>query len=174
MDKSQLSEEQKARYNEILKVCKENKYFEYYLKQQDDNFADSKNELMYSEDKGPEWFFEDQFRRDLIDGGLECTDEKLISAQRSIIPYLLKKIGSAIIRGKLLTVIQTPVEICDPISTSMRMLKSFGYLPTFYPKAVSSSDPLEQMCYVITMWIAGFHQAGNQRNPFECSSGETY
>lgn len=63
-----------------MKSHKEDKFLERYLAMENDDFKDRSTELLLPELDAVSWFFGSEYKRDQVDGGLECTDDKLISA----------------------------------------------------------------------------------------------
>jgi hypothetical protein len=106
--------------------------------------------------------------------GLIYRDNEMISRQRKVILFLLKSIGSNIMRGKSLMNVSLPVTIFDKASLLERSASDYIYAPVFAEKMFEAEDPVEKMKYAVTLTIASLHMNISQKKPFNPILGETY
>lgn len=74
-------------------------------------------------------------------------NQEQIDAQKDIIKYILKQIGSNLIHGKSVMNMSLPVDIFDDRSILERSAASYGYAPVYLNKAGMSADIVEQLKY---------------------------
>jgi hypothetical protein len=68
-------------------------------------------------------------------------NQEAIDAQKDIIKYILKQIGSNLIHGKLSVMnMSLPVDIFDDRSILERSAASYGYAPVYLNKAGMSTE----------------------------------
>jgi hypothetical protein len=73
-----------------------------------------------------------------------------MDAQKDVIKYIIRQVGSNLLSGKSIMNMSLPVDIFDSRSILERSAASFGYAPTFFTKASQSADDLEQISQVAT------------------------
>jgi hypothetical protein len=65
-----------------------------------------------------------------------------IEAQKRVIKYMLKKIGSNLVSGKSVLSISLPVDIFETRSNLERTAYSFTYAPKILEEAAKINDPV--------------------------------
>ena len=70
-------------------------------------------------------------------------NKKLISAQRRVFTYLIKKIGLNLFQGKSIMNVSMPVEIFGPNSFLERLARQFSFAPAILDPAGEINDPIE-------------------------------
>jgi hypothetical protein len=78
------------------------------------------------------------------------TNQQVMDAQKDVIKYIIKQVGSNLLSGKSIMNMSLPVDIFDSRSILERAAASFGYAPIFLSKAFQSTDDIEQMSMVAT------------------------
>jgi hypothetical protein len=106
--------------------------------------------------------------------GLEFIDEVTLEKQRSVISYIIGKIGSNLVNGKSVMNVSLPIYIFD----SRSLLDTFAYdyrLASHYlEKAAMISDKLERIKLITTYYITAFHFSLALTKPFNPIIGETF
>lgn len=106
--------------------------------------------------------------------GLLLKDNDVDDRMSRAVSWLLKKIGSNILKGQSIMNISLPVFIFDQRS----MLQVFAYelrlAPYYLQRAFYSWDPLEKMKWVTTFALTVLHISTMQSKPFNPIIGETY
>ncbi len=120
-----------------------------------------------------EWFLSNLYDID-PKLGMVWKDYDQISKQRSVVFYLLKQIGSNILKGKSIMSISLPITIMEPQSMLQRLANVYTYLPAFAPKFATTTDPLERFKHYIGFSIACLHSSLQQKKPLNPVWGETY
>lgn len=108
-------------------------------------------------------------------GGLACTNEELLKAQREAITQWIKSMGKRLLTGSI-NLINTPfpVNIFEPRSYLEKLADVWVY-PRYLTAAAQANDPVERMKLVVSWFIAGLHHAfENWRKPFNPILGETW
>lgn len=108
------------------------------------------------------------------DGGLFYHNNEHIDAQRRVMGFLLKKLGSNIIQGRSIMNISMPVDIFDTTSFLERLAYSFTNVPLFLEKAAQSTDLIQQMKYSLGFILTLLHMSIHQTKPFNPILGETF
>lgn len=126
-----------------------------------------------SEETGGHYVLNNYWTRE-ADGYLYFHNKLIIDAQRRVMGYLLKKLGSNIIQGKSIMNISMPVDIFDKTSFLERIAYSFTNAPLFLEKAAQSNDLLFQMKMCSGFLISLLHMSLNQEKPFNPILGETF
>lgn len=93
------------------------------------------------------------WKRDEKTGHMQFINADQIEAQKKVIGFLLKKIGSNIIKGKSVMGISLPIEIFETRSTLERFACSFVFAPDFLTKAALADDPVETLKYCQTFLL---------------------
>lgn len=98
----------------------------------------------------------------------------MINRINRAIGWLLKRIGSTILKGQSIMNISLPVFIFDKRS----MLQVYAYVlrlaPLYFEKAFYTKDPLERLKCITTFFLTQLHIACIQSKPFSPIIGETY
>jgi hypothetical protein len=126
-----------------------------------------------SEETGEHYLLNSYWTREQ-DGYLYYHNKPVIDAQRRVMGYLLKRLGSNIIQGKSIMNISMPVDIFDKTSFLERIAYSFTNTPLFLEKAAQSKDLLYQMKMCCGFLISSLHMSLNQQKPFNPILGETF
>lgn len=114
-----------------------------------------------------DWLFKE-------DGEIEFINEKAIAAQKDVIKYIFKQIGSNILKGKSIMSMSLPVDIFDNKSLLERMMGSYGYVPIFITKAAESTNEVEQV-KLIALFLATYSILQMKlEKPFNPILGETF
>lgn len=93
--------------------------------------------------EGAHFFLKNDWERDTKNGGLLFINPKKVEAQKRVIKFMLKKIGSNLITGKSILSISLPVEIFETRSNLERFAYAFTYAPKFLEEAAKMSTPEE-------------------------------
>ena len=105
--------------------------------------------------------------------GLILVDKKLISTQRGLGSFLIKKVGANFLSGKSIMNVSIPVSIFGPTTFLHHTVKDFEFAPYFLSKANTETDPIEKLSHVIAMVTASIHLNIPQLKPFNPVIGET-
>ncbi|GMF10673.1 unnamed protein product [Phytophthora lilii] len=108
-------------------------------------------------------------------GGLVFQDKEVLKKQQGVFKEVMMQVGSQLLSGKLAVRISLPIRIFEPRSLLERVANGWNYAPTVLKKAaLSSSDPLERMKFVMAFVAGGLHFCVGQLKPFNPILGETY
>ncbi len=108
------------------------------------------------------------------EAGLVYTDKDGISKQNKVIGYLVKKIGSSILKGESIMSISLPVNIFDKRTLLQVLAYEMSLAPYFLPRAFYSNTPIEKLKWVTAFFISALHLSPLQMKPFSPTIGETY
>jgi hypothetical protein len=106
--------------------------------------------------------------------GLLCKDKDLLEKQAKVVTYLLKKIGSNLIKGKSIMNTSLPVNIFDKRTLLQVTAYEFSFAPIIISRAFYSIDPLEKLKWVTVFLISQLHISPIQTKPFNPIMGETF
>jgi hypothetical protein len=106
--------------------------------------------------------------------GLEFIDEEVLEKQRSVVSYLLKKIGNNLLSGKSLTGVSLPIYIFDNRSLLENYAYDYRLASHFIEIAAGVSDKLERLKLVTSYCVTAFHLNLNLMKPFNPILGETF
>ena len=106
--------------------------------------------------------------------GLVYINKKVLQAQKNMLSYLIKRLGSNILQGKSISSISFPIELYDTCTELETQAKNFRIFPFFLEKASKCDDPLTRFKLLITASIATMHLGVSQKKPFNSGIGETY
>jgi hypothetical protein len=115
-----------------------------------------------------------EYERKLGSDGMIYKNQAVISKQRSLAGYLIKKIGLNLIKGKSIMNVSLPVSIFDGRSLLELFVGQNAYAATILEEAGKQTDPLERIKYSICFAMTKFHLSGAQLKPFNPILGETY
>lgn len=108
-------------------------------------------------------------------GGLVFQDREALKKQQGVFKEVMMQVGSQLLQGKLAVRISLPIRIFEPKSLLERVANGWNYAPTVLKKAaLSGSDPLERMKFVMAFVAGGLHFCIGQLKPFNPILGETY
>jgi len=105
---------------------------------------------------------------------LVCSDEKLLKAFKGIYTDCLKKLGSALFKGRSPVGMSLPVRIFEPVSLIERIGNWWTLYPHYFGLAVKTNDHLERFKLVMSSIIGGMHMGISQWKPFNPLLGETF
>ena len=105
--------------------------------------------------------------------GLEYKNEKVIAAQRALLSYLAKAVGSNLVRGKSIMGISLPINIFEPRSFVQKCAADFCYAPIFIDRIRNEESNIEQFKHIVAFGIASLHADVQMRKPFNPILGET-
>lgn len=121
-----------------------------------------------------EKLFETVYVNSEKNSGLVLKDQEMINRMNKAVGWLLKRIGSTILKGQSIMNISLPVFIFDKRS----MLQVYAYVlrlaPLYFEKAFYIKDPLERLKCITTFFLTQLHIACIQSKPFSPIIGETY
>eukprot|EP00340_Litonotus_pictus_P013163 CAMPEP_0170536896 /NCGR_PEP_ID=MMETSP0209-20121228/102406_1 /TAXON_ID=665100 ORGANISM="Litonotus pictus, Strain P1" /NCGR_SAMPLE_ID=MMETSP0209 /ASSEMBLY_ACC=CAM_ASM_000301 /LENGTH=480 /DNA_ID=CAMNT_0010838313 /DNA_START=269 /DNA_END=1712 /DNA_ORIENTATION=- len=117
---------------------------------------------------------EENFEKNYTDDGLIYTDLLVIERQREVVTYLVKKIGSHLLKGESVMNISFPVNMFDERSLLDTFAFEQSYASIFLNRAFFCSDFLERLKYVTTYLYSNLHLAVFQTKPFTPIIGESY
>lgn len=108
--------------------------------------------------EGTRWQFEGE--------ELKFIDVQVLSVQKDILKMILKQLSSNILSGKSIMNMSLPVEIFDKRSMLDAIADSYGFLAVYAPKIVATTDPVEQMKYMICAFMFLHATCPNVEKPF--------
>ena len=77
------------------------------------------------------------------------TNEEVVSKQRSVAVYIIKKISSNILAFENIMNVSMPIYIYEERSYLERFQNDQLFIPSFVDKVMSTNDPLEKIKHVI-------------------------
>ena len=90
-----------------------------------------------------------EYERSMKEPGLVFKNKDVIDRGSKVISYLLKKIGSNIIKGKSVMNVSLPVYIFDRRTLIQVQAYELSYAPYFLERAFISVDKVEKLKWVI-------------------------
>jgi hypothetical protein len=106
--------------------------------------------------------------------GLVFKDKIAIEKQDKVISYLIKKIGSSLIKGQSIMSISLPVNIFDKRTLLQVLSFEISFAPVYLTRAFYSTTILDRMKWVTTFLISQLHLSPLQFKPFSPILGETF
>ena len=108
-------------------------------------------------------------------GELIYQNEDVLKKQQGVVKEVMLQVGSQLLTGKLGVRISLPIRIFEPRTLLERVADGWNYAPTLLKKAaLSSSDPVERLKFLMAFVAGGFHFCVGQLKPFNPIIGETY
>lgn len=107
--------------------------------------------LIFEEDYKEHYIWKGEWKHDEEGGGLWYKDEKKMEAQKKVLGYVLKKIGTNLLSGKGVTGISLPVLVFSTESNLERLARSLAYAPLVLENVAHMEDAVEQMKHVIVL-----------------------
>lgn len=108
-------------------------------------------------------------------GGVVFQDREALKKQQGVFKEIMMQVGSQLLSGKLAVRISLPIRIFEPRSLLERVANGWNYAPTVLKKAaLSGSEPIERMKFVMAFVAGGLHFCVGQLKPFNPILGETY
>ncbi|CAD8184504.1 unnamed protein product [Paramecium pentaurelia] len=123
---------------------------------------------------GGHYFLRQDWKRDMKHGGMIFYNQKKIEAQKRVIKFMLKSIGSNLLSGKSILNISLPVEVFESRSNLERFCYSFTFAPQILEKAAKIDNIIEQMKYTIAFGCSSIIMYMSLEKPFNPILGETY
>lgn len=111
--------------------------------------------------------------RDKNESGFVFQDKSLISKQRSVCGYIIKQIGSNIMKRKSLSNISLPIEIFDSISALELFVHQNAFVDILN-QASAQMTSIEKIKFTLIFSLAKLNMCGKQLKPFNPILGETY
>jgi len=106
------------------------------------------------------------------DGGLLCTDERVLKNQRGVITDVIKQVTSCLLKGKGLVGMSLPIRLFEPRSTLERMLDRWSLAPVLF-EGIEELGAMERFKKVIALAVSGLYISPSQEKPFNPLLGET-
>ena len=97
-----------------------------------------------------------------------------MNAQKKVLGYIVKKMGSNLIQGKSILNISLPVDIFSTESNLERVARTFVYAPLILEKAAAMTDPVEQLKQVVIVSLTHSLLYISMEKPFNPVLGETF
>lgn len=97
-----------------------------------------------------------------------------INAQKKVIKFLLKRIGSNILTGKSMMHVSMPVDIFEARSNTERICNALGFAPLFLERAAEKKDPALRLHDAYAFTVGYLVNFMSMDKPFNPILGETY
>lgn len=97
-----------------------------------------------------------------------------MNAQKKVLGYVLKKIGTNIFQGKGITSISLPVDIFSTESNLEKVARTFAYAPIILEPVANIDNPVEQLKSVVILSITHSSLYVMMEKPFNPVLGETF
>lgn len=117
---------------------------------------------------------ETSYERSMKESGLVFKDKDIIQKQDKVISFLIKKIGSNLIKGQSIMNVSLPVNIFDKRTLLQVQAYEMSFAPIFLSKAFYSLDKVEKMKCVTTFLVSQLRLSPLQTKPFSPIIGETF
>jgi hypothetical protein len=88
------------------------------------------------------------YERTMKQSGLLFKDKDIMDKQNKVISFLIKKMGSNLIKGKSVMNVSLPVYIFDPRTLMQVLAFEISYAPFFLDRAFISVDKIEKLKWV--------------------------
>jgi len=115
-----------------------------------------------------------EFIKNKGDAALQYINQTIISKQRGIIGYFLKKLGSNLFQGQSIMNISLPINIFDERSLLEVFAHQNSLAPYFLEKAGQETNKLEKLKLTTTYALTMLHLSVTQLKPFNPILGETF
>lgn len=122
--------------------------------------------LIIDEDYPHHHIFRGEWKHDDELGGLFYKDEEKMNAQKKVLGYIIKKMGSNLFSGKGITSISLPVDVFSTESNLERVARMFTYAPLLLEEASKLDIASEQMKNVIIASITNSLLYMSMEKPF--------
>ncbi|CAK57310.1 unnamed protein product (macronuclear) [Paramecium tetraurelia] len=136
--------------------------------------SDIKNRKYMKEQEGGHYIFRKDFIRDEKNGGLKCINEVKVNAQKSVVKFLLARIGTSLLMGRSLTSISMPVTIFESRSNTERACSSLAFAPVFLDDAAISKDKFYRIKQCAAFSFGFIFSYLSMEKPFNPILGETF
>jgi len=87
---------------------------------------------------------------------------------------IFKQLSSNLLSGKSIMNMSLPVEIFDSKSMLDLIATSFGFIPHYLSKALTCTNPVEQIKYIVAGFMFMSATCPNIEKPFNPILGETF
>jgi len=114
------------------------------------------------------------YERNLKEKGLIFNDKQIIAKQSQAISFLIRKIGSNLLKGQSIMSISLPVNIFDGRTLLQVLAYEMSLAPYYLTKAFYSESSLTRLKWVTTFLISQLHLSTMQTKPFSPTIGETF
>ncbi|CAD8101040.1 unnamed protein product [Paramecium primaurelia] len=136
--------------------------------------SDINNRKYMREQEGGHYIFRKDFMRDEKNGGLKCINEIKVNAQKSVVKFLLARIGTSLLMGRSLTSISMPVTIFESRSNTERACSSLAFAPVFLDDAANSKDKFYRIKQCAAFSFGFIFSYLSMEKPFNPILGETF
>ncbi|CAD8111875.1 unnamed protein product [Paramecium sonneborni] len=136
--------------------------------------SDINNRKYMREQEGGHYIFRKDFQRDEKNGGLKCINEVKVNAQKSVVKFLLARIGTSLLMGRSLTSISMPVTIFESRSNTERACSSLAFAPVFLDDAAISKDKFHRIKQCAAFSFGFIFSYLSMEKPFNPILGETF
>ncbi len=102
------------------------------------------------------------------------TDKSVIVKQDKVISFLIKKIGSNLIKGQSIMTISLPVNIFDKRTLLQVFAYEMSFAPIFLSRAYYSIDLLERVKWMTVFLLSQINLSPLMTKPFSPILGETF
>ncbi|CAD8209304.1 unnamed protein product [Paramecium pentaurelia] len=136
--------------------------------------SDINNRKYMKEQEGGHYIFRKDFMRDEKNGGLKCINEIKVNAQKSVVKFLLARIGTSLLMGRSLTSISMPVTIFESRSNTERACSSLAFAPVFLDEAAISKDKFFRIKQCAAFSFGFIFSYLSMEKPFNPILGETF
>lgn len=116
---------------------------------------------------------ENSYEITIKEPGLIFLDKDIIEKQNKVIAFLIKKMGSNLIKGKSIMNVSLPVNIFDKRTLMQVFSYELSYAPIFLSRACYSTDVIERLKWVTAFFFSQLHLSPIQTKPFNPIIGET-
>lgn len=124
--------------------------------------------------EGVNFVYRDDWLRDDTKGGLKMINQAKINAQKKVIKFLLKRIGSNILTGKSMMHVSMPVDIFEARSNTERICNALGFAPLYLERAAEKKDLVSRLQDAYAFTVGYLVNFMSMDKPFNPILGETY
>ena len=105
---------------------------------------------------------------------LKYLNQELISDQRNVIFFLIRRIGINLLTGKSIMNVSMPIKIFEASSFLEKIARDFRYAPHYFKQAMETVGIIERV-KLITIWhMVTLHLEPQMHKPFNPILGETF
>ena len=130
--------------------------------------------VFFDEDYNEHHIWKGEWKHDSEGGGLWYKDEVKMEAQKKILGFVVRKIGTNLLAGKSVLSISLPVQIFSTESNLERLARTFVYAPLVLEKVSNNESPLEQLKQVLIISLTHSLLYMSMEKPFNPVLGETF
>jgi hypothetical protein len=106
--------------------------------------------------------------------GLIFLDKDIIEKQNKVISFLIKKMGSNLIKGKSIMNVSLPVNIFDKRTLLQVYAYEFSFASFYLSRAYYCTEAIEKLKWVTVFLFSQLHLSPLQTKPFNPIIGETF